>query len=178
MYQPLYQIFRSLNTARRSAAVSHPPFLTTPLRPYLPNNHTLILHKAPFVSILTNYGSLDDRIAVPVYIPPQQTGYKPLLPLIDIISGQILSTDPRGGISVPIVRGEPRVLVPLPVHLEEASKEVWEKEIKLDVEVKTPGPSSPASPGSPGIGIHRRTPSLGRVLSWLGSVGGSKNVDL
>jgi len=170
--QTLYQTFRSLNSARQSAIQSHPSFLSNPLRPYLPNNRTLILHKAPLLTILSNYGSSNPNTVIPIYLPPQQTGFKPLLPVIDVLTGQILSTDPRGGLTIPILKGEPRVILPLSVHLEKATRESWENTIKVDTDIKAPT-SNPGSPGSPGV--HRKTPSLGRVLSWLGSVGGSKH---
>jgi alpha-amylase len=156
--QSLYQMFKALNIARQSAIKSHPSFLTETLKPYLPNNRTLILHKAPLLTILSNYGSSSLDNVNPIYLPPQQTGYKPLLPIIDILSTQIFSTDPRGGLTIPIVNGEPRVLLPLAVHLKQATKEEWENTIKV-------------------VGVHRRTPSLGRVLSWLGGVAGSKHTE-
>jgi alpha-amylase len=166
-FQDLYAMFRSLNAARRAAIASHPPYLSTLLRAHQLNNHSLALTKPPLLSVLTNYGS--SIPATVLYIPPTQTGYKPLLPVIDVLTEQILATDPHGGLTVPIIAGQPRVFLPLAVHKNLATKEAWLgiTPVKIDTSVVT-GQGEGKTPVTPGA-AHRRTPSLGhRVLSWLG----------
>ena len=158
-------MFRNLNNARQSAIASNPALLTRLMRAHQINNRTLALSKPPLLSILTNYGS--NVPAIGIYLSPQQTGYKPLLPIIDILTGQIHSTDPRGGLTIPIVAGQPRVFLPLSVHLGVVSKEVWASSSKVDqdTDARVATPSSPA---------HKKKSSISSVISWLG-VGGSKS---
>jgi alpha-amylase len=166
-------MFRILNAARRSAVTSHPPYLTTLMRAHQPNNNTIALTKAPLLSVLTNYGATVPAIVL--HLAPGQTGYKPLIPVIDVLTEQIFATDPRGGLTVPIVGGQPRVFLPLAVHRGAASKSVWQGSALVKVDTSVAQDSKGHS--TPG-GSHRKTPSFGRVLSWLGSVGQSKNSDL
>lgn len=165
--QPLYSLFRNLNAARRAAVTSNSEFLTTLLKPYELNNQSIAISKPPLLTILTNYGS---RIAaVGLYVTSLQSGYKPLLPVIDITTGQIFTTDPRGGLAVPIVAGEPRVFLPLSVHRDPAGTEMesWYHTVRIDVNSglqASPSLSvSPTSPLSPSKGRARR------MMSWLGS---------
>nr|WRH23614.1 alpha-amylase [Naematelia aurantialba] len=170
----MYQLFKILNQARRTAITSHPAYLTTLCRPHQVTNHTLALSKPPLLSVFTNSGSA--VAAVGVYVAPSQTGYKPLLPLIDVVSGQILSTDPRGGLTVPLVAGEPRVFLPLSLHRDPASTDAWAATpMRIDIGAGTKsGPSSPGSPRS----AHWKRGSLDRVMSFFaGGAGGSKARD-
>lgn len=157
-------MFRTLNIARRRAIESHPAFLTSLLRPFQLNTHTIVLSKAPLLTILTNAGSAIPATAV--HVPPTQTGFRPLLPVIDVLTAQVFATDPNGGLTVPIVGGEPRVFMPLAVWTSRAGRETWTPvPAKVDASVKTgDGASSASSPG-----MHRRTSSIGRVLSWFGA---------
>ncbi len=132
------------------------------MRPHQLNNHTIALTKPPLLTVLTNYGS--SVPAIGIYVSPQQTSYKPLLPVIDILTGQVFSTDPRGGLTIPILASEPRVFLPLTVHQGIASKEAWAAVIKVDEEVKQVQSSSPGSPGL----RHGKRPSFSSVISWLG----------
>lgn len=145
------------------------------MRPHQLNNHTLALNKSPLLSILNNFGS--GSPVTGIYLSPQQTGYKPLLPVIDVLSEQLFSTDPRGGLTIPLISGEPRVILPLSVHRGITSKELWASvPPKLDLESlnRLPSPRSPGggSPGSPGS--HRKRPSLTGMMSWLGGMRGTK----
>jgi len=144
-------MFQALNAARRSATASHPSFLTTPMHPYQLDNHTIALTKPPLLTVLTNYGS--GTPAIGIYLSPRQTAYKPLLPIIDILSNQIYST---------LVAGEPRVFLPLSVHRGVASEETWSGEVKVEDEVKV------ASSSSPSPAAHRKRPSFGAMISRWG----------
>ncbi|WVR03431.1 hypothetical protein IAU60_000422 [Kwoniella sp. DSM 27419] len=162
-----YDLIRTINAARRSAIASHPDYLTTVVRPFQLDNHTLALSKAPLLSILTNYGT--SMPAIGVHIPPAQTGFKPLLPLIDVLSGQIFSTGPDGGLTVSLVVGEPRVFLPLSVHRGISSKEAWAPalpKLELSSLSRLSGPNSPSSPS------HRKRPSLAGMMSWFSSRSG------
>ena len=113
-----------------------------------------------------------------LYIPPNLTAYKPLIVVIDIISGQLLGTDQKGGLSVPIVNGEPRVFLPLSLHRgQEVAQGEWFKEpMTLDTSAGVKnghGQEGGRSPG--GEGRHSaKTPSFGRMMSWLGMGSGGK----
>lgn len=165
-------MFRSLNAARRSAEASHPTFFTTQMHAYLLNNHTTAISKPPLLSILTNYGAHSAPLSL--YITSAQTGFKPLIPVIDVLSGHVISTDPRGGLSVPILGGQPRVFLPLSVHSGVSPKAEWQATFMgIDTKVRQAGPSSPASPGGTSM---RLRPSLGGVISWFGSMSGMKEL--
>ena len=160
-------MFRTLNSARRSAIESRPAFLTTLMRPQQLNNHTIALTKPPLLSVLNNYGPAISAVAV--YLSPHQTAYKPLLPIIDVLSGQIFSTDPRGGLTIPILMGEPRVFLPLAVYHGVTREEVWASAMRVDTDAIGAVTAPPLSPGS----THRKRASLGAVISWLG--GGTRD---
>lgn len=162
-------MFRTLNSARRSAITSHPAFLHTLMRPHQLNNHTIALTKPPLLTVLTNYGTPTPFVGI--YLSPSQTGYKPLLPIIDVLSGQIYSTDPRGGLTIPILDGEPRVFLPLAVHQGVTSEEVWASTLRIDRGGKI---GSPASPGSG----HRKRSSIHSVMSWFGGAGWDNKLEL
>nr|XP_031863707.1 uncharacterized protein CI109_000959 [Kwoniella shandongensis]KAA5530779.1 hypothetical protein CI109_000959 [Kwoniella shandongensis] len=167
-----YQFIRTLNAARRSASASHPPFHKTLVRPYQLDNHTIALSKPPLLSILTNYGS--HSAAIGLHLSPEQTGFKPLLPVIDVVTNQIFSTDPRGGLTVTLVDGEPRVFLPLAVHRGITSKDQWASVPlpKLELGELLGKRQSPLnSPGSPRS--HLKRPSLGGMMSWFSSGGKS-----
>lgn len=152
----MFAFFRNLNTARKAGIASNPAYLSTLIKPYQLNNHSIAISKPPLLSLLTNYGSLVPAIGI--YLSPIQTGYKPLIPVIDVLSGQIFSTDPRGGLSVPVLRGEPRVFLPLDVYNDPSrvAMESWNNVVRLDIDaavgngVSAKSPKSPGSPLSPG----------------------------
>ena len=175
----MYAFFRNLNAARRAAIAAYPLYLDTALRPHQLNNHSIALSKAPLLTLLSNYGS--GTAAIGLYIPPSQTGFKPLLPIIDVLSGQILSTDPRGGLTVPVVGGEPRVFLPLGVYRggDEASASHWAaRPMSIDTDVRLGGPVSPSSPTSPitpGSPPARRRNRNSMPFNWLST---KKNHDL
>ena len=152
----LYNLFKRLNTARRAATLSHPPFLTTLMRSHQLNNHSIAFSKPPLLSLLSNYGSAEP--ATGIHLTPQQTGYRPLLPVIDVLSSQIFATDHQGGLTVPIVRGEPRVFLPLTVHGGAVAKEGWASTVREETRGRAATPSD----------THRKRSSLGSVISWLG----------
>ncbi|ORX34604.1 glycoside hydrolase superfamily [Kockovaella imperatae] len=171
---PLYHLFRSLNAARRAAIASNPLFLTTLMSARQIDNHTVSITKPPLLSTLSNYGS--GSTAIPIYLSPLQTGYKPLLPVIDTISGQIFSTDPRGGLTIAIVRGEPRVFLPLCVHLGQAEGVTSWASMPLSVDTniisKRPTLGSPSSPKA------KRGTSMTNLFSWLGHGKGGSSMAL
>jgi alpha-amylase len=136
------------------------------------NSHTMVITKSPLLSVLTNYGSR----SVPVVLPltPAQTGYRPLIPVIDILSGHVFATDARGGLTVPIIAGQPRVFLPLSLHRGlEGEWAAVPGQLRIDTDVRTPGSASPGSPSKEGS-RHGKQPSFGRMMSWLGmNKGGS-----
>lgn len=169
----MFAFFRNLNAARRAAITSNPAYLSTLLKPYQLNNYSIALSKPPLLTVLTNYGS--SVPAVGMYVAPAQTGFKGLLPVIDVISGQIFSTDPRGGLTVSIIAGEPRVFMPLSVYSDPAATIVgsWASAIKIDTEVTT-GNKSPRSSGVP----SPSSPSAWRSRSIMSLFGRSKHAEL
>ncbi|OCF59966.1 hypothetical protein L486_02639 [Kwoniella mangroviensis CBS 10435] len=163
-----YAVIKALNQARRSAITSHPEFLTTLMKAYQLGNHTIALSKSPLLSVLTNYGS--SVPAIGIHLNPEQTGYKPLLPLIDVLSGQIFSTDPRGALTVSLVNGEPRVFLPLSVHRGLSGKAAWQalpNQIDLEMTMKLPSPGTERG--------HRMRPSLSGLIGWWSSSRGKFN---
>lgn len=161
----MYSFFRRLNAARRSAISRHPVYLSTLMRAAKLNAHSMVITKSPLLSVLTNYGSRSVPVVLP--ISPSQTGYKPLIPVIDIISGHVFATDQKGGLTVPIIAGQPRVFMPLSVHRGlEGEWAATSGMARIDTDVRTPGSSAPGSPkeGSK----HVKSPSFGRMMSWLG----------
>ena len=146
----MFAFFRNLNAARRAASTSNPAYLSTLVKPYQLDNHTLALSKPPLLSVLNNYGAAHP--AMGIYVEPLQTSFKPLTPVVDVISGQIFSTDPRGGLTVTILGGEPRVFLPLSVYRDPTNTAVgtWKSAEKLHMDTnvgqKTKLPSSPTSP--------------------------------
>lgn len=184
----MYNLFRRLNRARQTAISSFPSFFSLLSHPAKLNAHVISIRKSPLLSILSNYGSRSAPVVI--YVPPSYTAYKPLMVVIDIISGQLLGTDQKGGLSVPIVNGEPRVFLPLVLHRKQGDEvkvgEWYREPMVLDTSVKgamggdrqSPGGGagaggSPGSPGSPGR-HSAKTPSFGRVMSWLGMGSGGK----
>jgi len=147
----MFAFFRKLNAARRAAIASNPAYLPTLVKPYQLDNHTLALSKPPLLSVLNNYGAA--LLVMGIYVEPLQTSFKPLTPVIDIITGQIFSTDPKGGLTVSIVGGEPRVFLPLSVYRDPTGTAVgtWlgVQKLHMDTSVgqKAKLPSSPTSPG-------------------------------
>ena len=133
------------------------------------DNHTIAVSKPPLLSVLSNYGS--GSPAMPLYLSPMQTSYRPLLPIIDIISGQIFSTDPRGGLSLVIVRGEPRVFLPLDVHLGQDMTS-WVQVPVVDTSARARRPSLGPSVGSPSSPTSPKT-KRSSVFGWLGHKGGA-----
>lgn len=172
----LYTFFRNLNAARKTAINHYPPYLRTFVIPHQINNHSVALRKGPLLAVLSNYGSGQPAIAI--YLAPSQTGYKALLPLVDVLSGQILATDPRGGLTVPIIRGEPRVFLPLGLYRggQSAATTEWEAtSMRIEPGVRTPGTgTAPPSPSSPTTPRRNRRNIQAVMQGWLGR----KNSDL
>ncbi|WRT63429.1 uncharacterized protein IL334_000334 [Kwoniella shivajii] len=169
-----FKAIKSLNEARRAAYASHPLFLSTLMRAFQLDNHTIALSKPPLLSVLTNYGT--SMAAIGMYLAPTQTSFKPMLPIIDVLSGQIFSTDPQGGLTVSLVNGEPRVFLPLSVQRGPAGKEKWAAilpQTDLSSSSKANSPGSPVSPGG-----HRLRPSLSGIIGWWSSGKISKLNDL
>lgn len=164
----MFAFFRNLNAARRAAITSNPAYLTTLLRPHQLNNHSIAISKPPLLTVLTNYGS--SVPATGLYVTPGQTGFKPLLPVIDVLTGQIFSTDPQGGLPLAIVAGEPRVFMPLAVHRDPAGTTVgsWTGGVRIELgSGAKSGPSSPSSQsGSNPSSPRRRTPRS--MMSFFG----------
>lgn len=171
---PYYSFFKKLNHARRKAITAHPPFLKSLVKAHQLNTHTIALSKAPFLSILTNVGSRAPPVVL--HIGPEKTGYKPLMPVIDVLTGHVYATDPKGALTVAIVAGEPRVFLPLAVYRSQGivPKEVWVGGgLKLDTDVMALNGAK--SPGSP----HRKTPSQGgrgRMFGLFGNKRSSKEL--
>ncbi|BEI88484.1 uncharacterized protein CcaverHIS019_0112020 [Cutaneotrichosporon cavernicola] len=126
----MYHVFARLNHARRRAT-AFPPFLTSLLWHHKLDAHTAVIAKPPLVSIFTNTGSTA-RVRV-YYLPAMLTTYAPSMAVVDALSGQIFATDPQGGLSVPIVSGEPRVFLPLGTW--EGRKVAWQHALPLHGEL-------------------------------------------
>ncbi|ODO01867.1 hypothetical protein L198_02595 [Cryptococcus wingfieldii CBS 7118] len=168
-----YTLLQTLNKARSRASTS--PSFPALCKPYQHINHTLAISKPPLLSVLNNYGSY--QVVNLHYIPPEQTGYRGELAVVDVVSGQVFGTDPKGGLSVPIVNGEPRVFLPLGVWKGKVEDGEWQRK---EVEEKSElglglgmgqglgaRSSSRSPPGSP-----RLATSLGAMVSWLGNKNG------
>ena len=164
----MFTFFRNLNAARRAAITSNPSYLNTLLHPHQLNNHSIAISKPPLLSVLTNFGSSEP--ATGMYVAPAQTGFKPLLPVIDVLTGQIFATDPKGGLTVVIVAGEPRVFLPLDVFRDPAKARIdsWAAPVRIDSSVGSrSGPSSPVSPNASNPNSpRRRTPRS--MMSFFG----------
>lgn len=156
----MYRTFGRINHARRRA-VTVPGYLTTLLRHHRLDMHTAALVKPPLVSVLTNTGAGAAPRAY--YLPGAFTTYAPLIPVVDVLTGTILATDPGGGIAVPIVNGEPRVLMPLSVW--EGRGAAWQS----TREPISPAVASPQRRKGPrsSNGGHSRGSSKSSVFSWL-----------
>lgn len=157
----MYHAYARLNHARRRA-MAFPSFLSTLLRHHNLDAHSAVIAKPPMVSILTNAGS-----SAPVriyYLPSAVTTYAPRMAVIDALSGQIFATDPQGGLSVPIVGGEPRVF--LPMGLWEGRQVGWQASVPAAVQDRASTPlrhkSSHGSSAS-----HSRGSSLSSMFSWF-----------
>ena len=103
-----------------------------------------------------------------------------MIPVIDVLSRQIFSTDPLGGLSVPILAGEPRVFLPLGCDADSTGVEVgsWYADPLTVRTAHGQGQQhqrgdSGTEPGSPS---RRSRRSIGSLIGWLG-VGG-KHGDL
>lgn len=158
----MYHVYARLNHARRRA-MAFPPFLTTLLRHHKLDQHTALISKPPMVSILTNVGS-----AAPVrvyYLPSAVTTYGPRMAVVDALSGQIFATDPQGGLSVPIVSGEPRVFLPMSIW--EGRQAVWQSSAPLGIQDRTSAPLKKKSSSSHLSPTHSRGSSLSSMFSWF-----------
>ncbi|KIR63793.1 alpha-amylase [Cryptococcus bacillisporus CA1873] len=185
-----YNMIKSLNNARRIASSS--PSFPVLLRPFQHGNHTIVISKAPLLSILNNYGSSSPpshmtgvATAIPIYVPPSQTGYKGLVPVVNVLTGQIYSTDPYGGLTITIVRGEPLVFIPLILYHSPNPVEVPDSEWKgVPINEKGKGKDSEANEDRPEM--RRRWgpggPRSPRMMSgfgwWRGWGSGSGKGDL
>lgn len=157
----MYHVYARLNHARRRA-MAFAPFVSTLLRHHKLDHHSVVIAKAPMVSILTNIGS-----AAPVkayYLPSAVTSYAARMAVIDALTGQIFATDPQGGLSVPIVAGEPRVF--LPMGLWEGRQGGWQATVPQAIQegVKTPLKHKSSYGSSPS---HSRGSSLSSMFSWF-----------
>jgi alpha-amylase len=155
---PYFSFFKKLNHARRKAITAYPGYHKTPSKSHLLNTHSVGISKGPFLSILTNVGSRAPPVVL--YITSDKSGYKPLMPVIDILSGHVYATDPKGALTVAIIAGEPRVFLPLAVYRSQGivPKEVWLAGLKVDTEVANGNGIGPKSPTS----AHRKHSSIGR----------------
>lgn len=188
--QATYNMIKALNNARRIASAS--PSFPALLRPFQHGNHTIVISKAPLLSILNNHGSSSPpsymtgaATAIPIYIPPSQTGYKGLVPVVNVLTGQIYSTDPYGGLTITIVRGEPLVFIPLILYHSPNPVEVPDNEWKgVPINEKGKGKGSEGNEDRPEM--RRRWspggPRSPRMMSgfgwWRGWGSGSGKGDL
>jgi alpha-amylase len=157
----MYHVFARLNHARRRA-MRFPPFLTSLLRHHKLDAHTAVIAKPPLVSILTNTGA-----AAPVrvyYLPSAVTTFAPRMAVVDALSGQIFATDPHGGLSVPIVSGEPRVFLPLGIW--EGRQVAWQHSLPANGERERASLKHQKSFGSTSP-THSRGSSLSSMFSWF-----------
>lgn len=155
-----YDMYARLNHARRRAS-SHSAYLNTLLKFAKFDTHSVLISKAPMLSVLTNYGAS----APPKVYYISKTGYAPLIPVIDVLTGQVFATDPHGGLSVVILSGEPRVFLPLAIW--EGRESVWQavhNSVKAGVTQSTPPRQHPDTLQPE---THSKSSSFGSVFSWL-----------
>ncbi|WVO14907.1 hypothetical protein L204_102547 [Cryptococcus depauperatus] len=158
----LYSLIKRLNLAR-SQARQYPSFHSLS-KPYNHDNHTLILSKAPLLTLLVNDGTPSNGaggVRV-VYLSPDKTGWKGSIAIVDVVTGQIFGTDPQGGLSVTIVNGSPRVFLPLSVHRGNSASSEWLPERKKTITGLGMGQTK-----SPSLSM-RLGDSLDSVLRWFG----------
>ena len=155
---PYFSFFKKLNHGRRKAITSYPGYFKSLLKINLLNTHTVAISKAPFLSILSNVGSRSPPVVL--HITSDKTGYKALMPVIDILSGHVYATDPKGSLTVAIVAGEPRVFLPLSVYRSQGivPKESWLAGLTVNTDIVTPNGAGSKSPPSG----HRKNGSIGR----------------
>ncbi|KLT46106.1 alpha-amylase [Cutaneotrichosporon oleaginosum] len=157
--RPMYHVFARLNHARRRA-IAFPPFLTSLMRHHKLDAHTAVFAKPPLVTILTNTGA-----ASPVrvyYLPSALTTFAPRMAVVDALTGQVFATDPQGGLSVPIVSGEPRVFLPLGTW--EGRQVAWQLSANAERERERAAIKHQNGGASP---AHSRGSSLSSMFSWF-----------
>lgn len=151
-------MYARLNHARKRAS-AHPPFLNTLLKFMKFDTHSVAISKAPMLSVLTNFGASSSPRAY--YIA--RSGYAPLVPVIDVLTGQIFATDPHGGLSVVVLSGEPRVFLPLSIW--EGKNSAWQA-VQNAKGVTQSSPSRQHSvPHQPES--HSKSSSFGSMFGWL-----------
>lgn len=156
---PSYTMYARLNHARKRAS-AYPPYLNTLLKFMKFDTHSVAISKAPMLSVLTNYGANSPPRAY--YIP--KSGYAPLIPVIDVLTGQVFATDPHGGLAVVILSGEPRVFLPLSIW--EGKNSAWQavQNTKSAIVQSSP-PRQHSVPHQPES--HSKSSSFGSVFGWL-----------
>lgn len=98
--------------------------------------------------------------------------------VIDVLTGHVYATDPKGALTVVIVAGEPRVFLPLAVYRSQGivPKEIWIGGLKIDTDTMAIDGvgNGVKSPGS----AHRKTPSQnkGRMFGLFGSKRSSRDL--
>jgi alpha-amylase len=155
---PLFSFFKKLNNARRKAITAYPAYFKSPLKAHLLNTHTAAISKGPFFTVLSNVGSRSPPVVL--HVTSDKTGYKALMPVIDILSGHVYATDPKGSLTIVIIAGEPRVFLPLSIYRSQGivPKESWLAGLKVDTDIASPNGSGSKSP----LSGHRKTNSIGR----------------
>ncbi|KAI9463807.1 glycoside hydrolase family 13 protein [Russula earlei] len=106
--KPLFQHFRSLNTARKEAIEFSTDFLTTPMKLLAIQDHSMAVFKPPMLALFTNIGSESPRgitWQVDAVFPPKEL-------LVDVLTCTEVMADSQGGVTVPSVYGMPQVLMP------------------------------------------------------------------
>jgi len=162
-----FSFFKKLNNARRKAIISYPAFFKSLLKIHLLNTHTVGISKAPFLTILSNVGSRSPPVVL--HIGNDKTGYRPSMPVIDILSGHVYATDPQGSLTVVIIAGEPRVFLPLSIYRSQGivPKESWLAGLQVNTDLATLNAVGSKSPPS----AHRKNNSIGRgrMFGFFGS---------
>jgi alpha-amylase len=155
---PYFSFFKKLNHGRRKAITAYPGYFKSLLKINLLNTHTVSISKSPFLTILSNVGSRSPPVVL--HITSDKTGYKALMPVIDILSGHVYATDPKGSLTVVIIAGEPRVFLPLSVYRSQGivPKESWLAGLTVNTDIVTPNGAGSKSPPS----AHRKNGSIGR----------------
>lgn len=73
--------------------------------------HEVALSKTPLLTVLTNTGSHSPLR--PIVLTSAHSGYSPLTTVVDVLSCETFKVDWRGRLRFTLIRGEPRVFLPV-----------------------------------------------------------------
>ncbi|THH07630.1 hypothetical protein EW146_g9260 [Bondarzewia mesenterica] len=107
--KPLVALFKSLNSARKSAIDSSHEYLSTPMRFLAVQNQSFAISKPPLLGLFTNIGSKTSKDVI-WNVP--DAGFDSNEPLVDILTCTKLNADVKGGVRMHAMYGMPRMIMP------------------------------------------------------------------